>query len=65
MPRSRRMVRLGMSMKWSYIGYRTSQDYYWSQAWQDAERKALEEYERGEAVSFDSAEAAIEWLRSE
>lgn len=42
-----------------------SQDYYWSAAWQRAEKKALAEIRRGEGVSFDSFEDAIRWLQEE
>ena len=42
-----------------------SQDYYWSEAWQEGEREAMEEYRRGEAVGFNCAEDAIRWLRKD
>ena len=42
-----------------------SQDYYWSEAWQEGEREAMKEYGRGEAVTFDCAEDAIRWLRED
>jgi hypothetical protein len=39
-----------------------SQAYYWSAAWQEAEKESREEYRRGEGVSFDSPADAIKWL---
>ena len=39
-----------------------SQEYYWTPEWQDAEREALAEIQRGESVEFESADDAIRWL---
>jgi len=38
--------------------------YYWSRAWQDEERAALEELADGDFVEFDSMADAIQWLCS-
>ena len=40
----------------------SSQAYYWSPEWQQAEKEAMEEHRRGESVSFDRPEDAIQWL---
>jgi hypothetical protein len=39
-----------------------SQMYYWTGAWQQGEREALEEIERGEGRYFDNPRDAIRWL---
>lgn len=59
-PANHILVPLGVSSLGAMIQPR--QDYYWSPAWQEAEREALEEHRRGESVSFDRAEDAIRWL---
>ena len=41
-----------------------SQMYYWTRAWQEGERRALEELERGEGRNFDDPRDAIRWLLS-
>jgi len=41
-----------------------SQMYYWTRAWQEGERRALEELERGEGRHFDDPRDAIRWLLS-
>ena len=38
------------------------QIYYWMRSWQVNEQIALAEIERGEAVEFDDAHAALSWL---
>lgn len=39
-----------------------TQRYYWSRAWQAAEREALRELEEGKGVEFDDPDEAIRWL---
>lgn len=39
-----------------------SQIYFWSDAWQRAERESLDELERGEGVVFDDPAEAARWL---
>ncbi len=39
-----------------------SQLYYWSREWQEREREALAELERGEGREFESPTDAIRWL---
>jgi hypothetical protein len=39
-----------------------SQTYYWTGAWQQGEREALEEIKRGKARYFDNSRDAIRWL---
>lgn len=41
-----------------------SQLYYWTRSWQENEAAALDEIERGDSVTFDSADDAIRWLLS-
>jgi hypothetical protein len=41
-----------------------SQMYYWTRVWQEGERRALEELERGEGRCFDDSRDAIRWLLS-
>lgn len=38
--------------------------YYWTHAWQAAQQESLDALERGEGVTFDSADDAIRWLLS-
>ena len=38
--------------------------YYWTHAWQSAQREALEALDRGEGITFESAGDAIRWLLS-
>ena len=38
--------------------------YYWTHAWQAAQRESLDALERGEGITFDSADDAIRWLLS-
>jgi len=42
-----------------------SQAYYWTRAWQAAERESLAAREAGESRTFDSAEDAIRYLLHE
>ena len=39
-----------------------SQLYFWTEAWQRAERESLDELARGEGVEFDDAADAVSWL---
>jgi hypothetical protein len=41
-----------------------SQTYYWTGVWQQGERRALDELERGEGRYFDNHRDAIRWLLS-
>ena len=41
------------------------QEYYWSSGWQQAEREAEEEINRGDVIEVADAEEAIRWLRKE
>lgn len=41
------------------------QGYYKTEAWQQQERRALDELSRGEYRDFDSADDAIAWLTDE
>lgn len=42
-----------------------SQSYYWTKEWQEAEREAIEEFRRGEYVSFASGAEAAQWLEGD
>lgn len=42
-----------------------SQRYYWTPAWQENERIAVAELERGEGRQFGSGAEAAEWLLSD
>ena len=42
-----------------------SQSYYWTREWQEAEREAIEEFRRGEYVSFASGAEAAQWLMAD
>ena len=42
----------------------TSQLYFWTRRWQEAEHEALAELERGEGREFGSGREAVEWLHS-
>jgi hypothetical protein len=41
-----------------------SQFYYWTRAWQENERRAAAELDRGEGVAFDDLGEAARWLLS-
>jgi hypothetical protein len=43
----------------------SEQMYYWTNAWQREERRAVAELERGEYVRFDRVEDALAWLDSD
>jgi hypothetical protein len=47
------------------IGVPEAQLYYWTRAWQENERAAVDELERGEGQHFASAKDAIRWLLSD
>ena len=38
------------------------QSYYWTTEWREAEREIMEEFRRGEYVSFASGAEAADWL---
>jgi len=42
-----------------------SQAYYWTRAWQAAERESLAAREAGESRTFERAEDAIRYLQSD
>lgn len=41
------------------------QRYYWTPEWQNAEREAMDELQRGLGIQFDDATDAIRWLLSD
>lgn len=51
--------------RYAFVIVPSSQDYYWSRAWQQGEQESVRELEAGEALTFPDMDAALAYLMSD